>query len=196
VHPCGRYRHNTVVFILAKEHGLKNLRTIHRLDRHVYDNFTIVWLKETYCCEMLYVYSYEKINKKIKLTNFFNEFYESFAQIFLHLHRQIKSSFMQYYNTSHWCKTMLAILNSTVSRDCLPLFLEPTDCPYVTDKHPEIFFNFVSISQRYTQNLVVPPLCCIARSPNSRQFAVEYLHEFEAEFQGVYQGPMGIWFTN
>ena len=33
VHPCGRYRHNTVVFILAKEHGFKNLRTIHRLDR-------------------------------------------------------------------------------------------------------------------------------------------------------------------
>ena len=33
VHPCGRYRHNTVVFILAKEQGLKNLRTIHRLDR-------------------------------------------------------------------------------------------------------------------------------------------------------------------
>ncbi|XP_043656973.1 RNA pseudouridylate synthase domain-containing protein 2 isoform X1 [Drosophila teissieri] len=33
VHPCGRYRHNTVVFILAKEHNLKNLRTIHRLDR-------------------------------------------------------------------------------------------------------------------------------------------------------------------
>ena len=30
VHPCGRYRHNTVVFILAKEYGLKNLRTIHR----------------------------------------------------------------------------------------------------------------------------------------------------------------------
>ncbi|XP_064554002.1 pseudouridylate synthase RPUSD2 [Drosophila montana] len=33
VHPCGRYRHNTVVFILAKEFSLKNLRTIHRLDR-------------------------------------------------------------------------------------------------------------------------------------------------------------------
>lgn len=33
VHPCGRYRHNTVVFILAKEFNLKNLRTIHRLDR-------------------------------------------------------------------------------------------------------------------------------------------------------------------
>ena len=30
VHPCGRYRHNTMVFILAKEEGLKNLRTIHR----------------------------------------------------------------------------------------------------------------------------------------------------------------------
>ncbi|XP_067635153.1 pseudouridylate synthase RPUSD2-like [Eurosta solidaginis] len=33
VHPCGRYRHNTIVFILAKEFNLKNLRTIHRLDR-------------------------------------------------------------------------------------------------------------------------------------------------------------------
>lgn len=33
VHPCGRYRHNSVVFILAKEFDLKNLRTIHRLDR-------------------------------------------------------------------------------------------------------------------------------------------------------------------
>ena len=33
VHPCGRYRHNTVVFILAKDFGFKNLRTIHRLDR-------------------------------------------------------------------------------------------------------------------------------------------------------------------
>lgn len=33
VHPCGRYRHNTVVFILAKENGLKGLKTVHRLDR-------------------------------------------------------------------------------------------------------------------------------------------------------------------
>jgi len=33
VHPCGRYRHNTIVFILAKEYNLKNLRTVHRLDR-------------------------------------------------------------------------------------------------------------------------------------------------------------------
>lgn len=33
VHPCGRYRHNTVIFLLAKEHGLKDLKTIHRLDR-------------------------------------------------------------------------------------------------------------------------------------------------------------------
>ncbi|XP_068725701.1 pseudouridylate synthase RPUSD2-like [Montipora capricornis] len=33
VHPCGRYRHNTVVFILGKEHGLTNLFTIHRIDR-------------------------------------------------------------------------------------------------------------------------------------------------------------------
>ncbi|XP_075529542.1 pseudouridylate synthase RPUSD2-like isoform X1 [Dermacentor variabilis] len=33
VHPCGRYRHNSVIFILAKEHGLQNLHTVHRLDR-------------------------------------------------------------------------------------------------------------------------------------------------------------------
>ncbi|XP_077542915.1 pseudouridylate synthase RPUSD2-like [Haemaphysalis longicornis] len=33
VHPCGRYRHNSVIFILAKEHGLHNLHTVHRLDR-------------------------------------------------------------------------------------------------------------------------------------------------------------------
>lgn len=33
VHPCGRYRHNTVLFILAKEYDIKDLHTIHRLDR-------------------------------------------------------------------------------------------------------------------------------------------------------------------
>lgn len=33
VHPCGRFRHNTVIFILGKERGLKELHTIHRLDR-------------------------------------------------------------------------------------------------------------------------------------------------------------------
>ncbi|XP_066934880.1 pseudouridylate synthase RPUSD2-like [Clytia hemisphaerica] len=33
VHPCGRYRHNTVVFILGKDHGLERLHTIHRIDR-------------------------------------------------------------------------------------------------------------------------------------------------------------------
>eukprot|EP00794_Sanderia_malayensis_P011158 gene11158-12330_t len=33
VHPCGRYRHNTVVFILGEEYGLTNLHTIHRIDR-------------------------------------------------------------------------------------------------------------------------------------------------------------------
>uniref|UniRef100_A0A672TQ76 Pseudouridine synthase n=1 Tax=Strigops habroptila TaxID=2489341 RepID=A0A672TQ76_STRHB len=33
VHPCGRFRHNTVIFILGKEHGLQELHTIHRLDR-------------------------------------------------------------------------------------------------------------------------------------------------------------------
>eukprot|EP00088_Acartia_fossae_P033673 TRINITY_DN3449_c0_g1_i4.p1 TRINITY_DN3449_c0_g1~~TRINITY_DN3449_c0_g1_i4.p1 ORF type:complete len:635 (+),score=125.16 TRINITY_DN3449_c0_g1_i4:124-2028(+) len=33
VHPCGRYRHNTVIFILAKEQGYKDLHTVHRLDR-------------------------------------------------------------------------------------------------------------------------------------------------------------------
>ena len=33
VHPCGRYRHNTVVFILGENYGLTNLHTIHRIDR-------------------------------------------------------------------------------------------------------------------------------------------------------------------
>jgi 23S rRNA-/tRNA-specific pseudouridylate synthase len=33
VHPCGRYRHNSVVFLLGREHGLKNLHTVHRIDR-------------------------------------------------------------------------------------------------------------------------------------------------------------------
>jgi len=33
VHPCGRYRHNSVIFILAKELGYKQLHTVHRLDR-------------------------------------------------------------------------------------------------------------------------------------------------------------------
>ena len=33
VHPCGRYRYNTIAYILAKEHGLRFLKTIHRLDR-------------------------------------------------------------------------------------------------------------------------------------------------------------------
>ncbi|KAJ8291125.1 hypothetical protein GJAV_G00021670 [Gymnothorax javanicus] len=33
VHPCGRFRHNTVIFILGKEHGLCGLHTVHRLDR-------------------------------------------------------------------------------------------------------------------------------------------------------------------
>lgn len=33
VHPCGRFRHNTVIFILGKEHGISELYTIHRLDR-------------------------------------------------------------------------------------------------------------------------------------------------------------------
>ncbi|TSN67133.1 RNA pseudouridylate synthase domain-containing protein 2 [Bagarius yarrelli] len=33
VHPCGSYRHNTVIFILGKEKGLCGLHTVHRLDR-------------------------------------------------------------------------------------------------------------------------------------------------------------------
>ncbi|XP_062863199.1 RNA pseudouridylate synthase domain-containing protein 2 [Trichomycterus rosablanca] len=33
VHPCGRYRHNTIIFILGKEKGLCGLHTVHRLDR-------------------------------------------------------------------------------------------------------------------------------------------------------------------
>lgn len=32
-HPCGRYRYNSIVFILGKEYGYSNLRNIYRLDR-------------------------------------------------------------------------------------------------------------------------------------------------------------------
>lgn len=33
VHPCGRFRHNTVMFILGKELGIPELHTVHRLDK-------------------------------------------------------------------------------------------------------------------------------------------------------------------
>ncbi|XP_003748437.2 RNA pseudouridylate synthase domain-containing protein 2 [Galendromus occidentalis] len=33
VHPCSRYRLNTVLKILSREHGIRNLHTLHRLDR-------------------------------------------------------------------------------------------------------------------------------------------------------------------
>ncbi|EGC28238.1 hypothetical protein DICPUDRAFT_160487 [Dictyostelium purpureum] len=33
VHPCGRFRHNCVLFILAAEHGINELYGVHRLDR-------------------------------------------------------------------------------------------------------------------------------------------------------------------
>ncbi|KAM9354360.1 pseudouridylate synthase RPUSD2 isoform 2-T2 [Pholidichthys leucotaenia] len=33
VHPCGRFRHNTIIFILGKERGISELHTVHRLDR-------------------------------------------------------------------------------------------------------------------------------------------------------------------
>jgi 23S rRNA-/tRNA-specific pseudouridylate synthase len=35
IHPCGRFRHNSVVSILAKEYGYKTLKVVHRLDRLV-----------------------------------------------------------------------------------------------------------------------------------------------------------------
>lgn len=35
IHPCGRYRYNSVINILKKEHNLDNIKVIHRLDRLV-----------------------------------------------------------------------------------------------------------------------------------------------------------------
>lgn len=35
IHPCGRYRHNTVTSILTKEYGINNVKVVHRLDRLV-----------------------------------------------------------------------------------------------------------------------------------------------------------------
>ncbi|CAL1282567.1 unnamed protein product [Larinioides sclopetarius] len=33
IHPCGRYRHNCLLFILAKDYSLNELYSVHRLDR-------------------------------------------------------------------------------------------------------------------------------------------------------------------
>ncbi|KAN0009260.1 hypothetical protein ACTFIU_006535 [Dictyostelium citrinum] len=33
VHPCGRFRHNSLMYILASEHGINQLYGVHRLDR-------------------------------------------------------------------------------------------------------------------------------------------------------------------
>nr|XP_032819811.1 RNA pseudouridylate synthase domain-containing protein 2-like [Petromyzon marinus] len=33
VHPCGRYRHGSLLFVLGKERGVSGLHTLHRLDR-------------------------------------------------------------------------------------------------------------------------------------------------------------------
>ncbi|XP_072024531.1 uncharacterized protein [Amphiura filiformis] len=33
IHPAGKYRHNSLVYIMAREHGLKGLHTFYRLDR-------------------------------------------------------------------------------------------------------------------------------------------------------------------
>ncbi|CAG2162356.1 unnamed protein product [Oppiella nova] len=33
IHPCGKYRHNSVMHVLAKEHNMTDLYNIHRLDR-------------------------------------------------------------------------------------------------------------------------------------------------------------------
>ncbi|CAG0917437.1 unnamed protein product [Notodromas monacha] len=33
IHPVGRYRHNTVLWILARDYGMSGLHTVHRLDR-------------------------------------------------------------------------------------------------------------------------------------------------------------------
>lgn len=35
IHPCGRYRHNSVLNIMRKEHNLPDLKVVHRLDRLV-----------------------------------------------------------------------------------------------------------------------------------------------------------------
>ena len=43
VHPCGRYRHNSLVFILAKDYNYHNLRS----KGFVYD-YVIIKIKRTY----------------------------------------------------------------------------------------------------------------------------------------------------
>jgi hypothetical protein len=43
-------------------------------------------------------------------------------------------------------------------------FFSRINSPWVTDYHPKIFTNLVSILQRYSQICVDSALCCIARS--------------------------------
>ncbi|XP_067947120.1 pseudouridylate synthase RPUSD2-like [Watersipora subatra] len=68
VHPCGRYRHNSVTFMLSREHGFHNLRTIYRLDRltsgllifgrthdatnHIMDSIKQRTVSKTYLCRV------------------------------------------------------------------------------------------------------------------------------------------------
>ncbi len=45
VHPCGRYRHNSLVFLLAKEHKLLNLHS---------ESLSIIY-NSTYSCSVLHL---------------------------------------------------------------------------------------------------------------------------------------------
>lgn len=63
IHPCGRYRHNSLIYILAKEHGFCNLRTIHRLDR-LTSGLVIFCKSETKTREMMRSIAKRKVEKE------------------------------------------------------------------------------------------------------------------------------------
>jgi len=63
VHPCGRYRHNSITFILGKEYGYKNLHMIYRLDR-LTSGVLIFAKNQAKCKELLSLLQSHKLQKE------------------------------------------------------------------------------------------------------------------------------------
>ncbi|ELU10743.1 hypothetical protein CAPTEDRAFT_92693, partial [Capitella teleta] len=63
MHPCGRYRHNSLVYILAKDYNLHNLRPIYRLDR-LTSGVTIIARTESKAKELHKLIEGRKVRKE------------------------------------------------------------------------------------------------------------------------------------
>ncbi|CAF0863097.1 unnamed protein product [Didymodactylos carnosus] len=90
VHPCGKYRYNTILAILAYDYNYNNLRTIHRLDRMTsgilimtksaqkaravdFNDRSSSSIEKLYLCRVRGIFPYEKIicvNKPLETISF------------------------------------------------------------------------------------------------------------------------------